>query len=126
MKIDFKKVVTACAEILKHRKFEINIEKENIISLKLENFSIRIFYSAYEYEADIAYLINSENLQLDIDSVLLAAKCREVDLPKFLYMSNESIMAEYIQAYLNLVDKYYDELNQTENILKNYKLFNKG
>lgn len=126
MKIDFIKVVTACAETLKHSKFEIKIEKENIISLKFENFSIRIFYSAYEYEVDFAYWINSKNLQLDIDSVLSAAKCREFDLPKFLYMSNESIMAEYIRAYLNSVDKYYDELNQPENILKNYKLINKG
>ena len=114
--MNFEKIVYECEADLKNRALNICVKEKNIITLKFETFEIIIYYSAYEYEIGYHYSANKKHVNLA--TALKTAGCSENELPPFVMMSDETVMKDYIGAYLTLTDKYFNELKDTRKILK--------
>ena len=110
--MNFIEIAEKCLNEMSHNAVDIKTEP-NIIIASFGRFDIGIYYSSFEYEVGFNYFCCSKKIRKGLSFALLAAGCPQEQLPKFVNMSNEQIMQEYIMAYLTLVDEYYDFLTDT-------------
>ncbi len=117
--MDFKNTVLKCAKKMQHSPLKISELEDNVvISLDYNKFKVIVYYSIYEFEIGFNYYLIIKEKYINLIDVFLALGCREEDLPAFMMMSNESIMEKYLDMYFGLVDKYFEQMQDTKVIDK--------
>lgn len=118
--MNFIEVAKNCINRMSHKA--VNIKNEpKIIVASFGGFDIGIYYSSFEYEVGFNYFCCNQKVRSGLSFALLAAGCPQERLPKFINMSNEQIMQDYIMSYMALVDEYYDLLTDTVTIQQKLK-----
>ena len=118
--MNFIEIAKKCLTKMNHKPVGIKTESSILIA-SFGAFDIGIYYSQFEYEVCFSFSCCNQVVPGGLSFVLLAAGCPQENLPKFLFMSNEQTMQDYIMAYLVLVDEYYNTLSDTALIQQGLK-----
>ena len=116
--IDFEKTVTNALDKTITKRYLLKLDEKDIVEIRFDEFCLKLYYSRYEYELNICYYFTQSEIQVYLDSILVALGCGKEDIPHFLFMSDETIMEKYLREYLNLVNKFFDQLCDTRLIMK--------
>ena len=106
---NFIEVVTQTFGKLCNEKLTIIKKDTDVVEVAFEKFSIVIYYCAYEYDLGFNYCKKGEETHLEY--VLQELGCSSEQLPKYKYMSNEEVMADYLAEYIELINRYFKELS---------------
>ena len=106
---NFIEVVTQTFEKLCNEKLTIIKKDTDVVEVAFEKFSIVIYYCAYEY--DLGYNYSKKGKETHLEYVLQELGCGEEQLPKYKYMSNAEVMANYLGEYIKLINQYFNELS---------------
>lgn len=110
---NFVAVVSDTFDNLCANKYTIQSNRDNIVEVCFEKFSLRLYYCSYEFDLGLNYCKN--NKEVDLNQVLKSIGCLN-QLPTYKFMSNEEIMISYLEEYISLLNSRFEDL---ENFIPN-------
>ena len=116
--IDFEKTVTNALNRTIAKRYLLKLDEKDIVEIRFDEFCLKLYYSRYEYELNICYYFTQSEIHANLDGILVALGCNKEDIPRFLFMSDETIMEKYLREYLNLINIFFDQLCDTRLIKK--------
>ena len=111
---NFAEIVSQVFNNMCNEKHAVIMREKNVAEIAFKNFSVVLYYCAFEYDLGINYLKNGK--EFCIEHVLQNIGIQDEKLPKYKYMSNSEVMTNYIKEYIAIINNYFKELSNIKNL----------
>lgn len=92
------------------------MREKDIAEVIFKEFSIVLYYCAYEYDLGINYRKGKAGKEYSIEQILHILGLKNEQIPKYKYMSNAEVMQGYIEEYIVIINEYFKELSSITNL----------